>query len=205
MTVIGDNAEGVKVAGQLLANATGARWPMYLRNVKQILRAGNFDERRYAFGGLIDLLRACQREGLVRMERDRRGGLRVFQGQSLARPNAAPPRSDGDRRPLDVDEDGDIIDADDQRAFIKPLQPVLPVELVDTEEADIIEAQPVSVVDTTAELLGRAKPRKPRTRAAAASNASGNQAPAPARGARKSAGAKKAAGAKRSRKKPAND
>ena len=44
--------------------ATSARWPMYLRNVKQILRAGNFDERRYGFGGLMDLLKACQREGL---------------------------------------------------------------------------------------------------------------------------------------------
>ena len=46
---------------------------MYLRNVKQILRAGDFDERRYGFGGLIDLLRACMREGYVRLERDRRG------------------------------------------------------------------------------------------------------------------------------------
>ena len=60
---------------------------MYLRNVKQILRAADasFDERRYGFGGLMDLLRACQKESLIRLERDRRGGLRVFQGAALQR------------------------------------------------------------------------------------------------------------------------
>ncbi len=59
-------------AGRILGAATGARWPMYLRNVKQILRQteGGFDERRYGFGGLMDLLKACQREGFVRVERD---------------------------------------------------------------------------------------------------------------------------------------
>ena len=82
---VGDNAEGVRVAGRILTAARNARWPMYLRNVKQILRQaeGGFDERRYGFGGLMDLLKACQREGFVRIERDRRGGLRVFQGPQL--------------------------------------------------------------------------------------------------------------------------
>ena len=35
---LGDQADGVQRAGQILGAATGARWPMYLRNVKQILR-----------------------------------------------------------------------------------------------------------------------------------------------------------------------
>ena len=82
---VGDNAEGAKIAGEILGAATNARWPMYLRNVKQILRAGGFDERAYGFSGLMDLLRACQREGTVRLERDRRGGLRVMQGPALVR------------------------------------------------------------------------------------------------------------------------
>ena len=60
----GDQAEGVRLVGHILRSAPNARWPMYLRNVKQILRAadGGFDERQYGFGGLMDLLRACQRE-----------------------------------------------------------------------------------------------------------------------------------------------
>ena len=58
---------------------------MYLRNVKQLLRASDsaFDERRYGFSGLVELVRACQKDGLVRLERDRRGGLRVFPGPAL--------------------------------------------------------------------------------------------------------------------------
>ncbi len=56
---LGDQADGVRRAGQILGAASGARWPMYLRNVKQILRQteGGFDERRYGFGGLMDLLK----------------------------------------------------------------------------------------------------------------------------------------------------
>ena len=80
-------ADGVKRVADVLNAATTARWPMYLRNVKQLLRAadGGFDERRYGFSGLVELVRACQKEGLVRLERDRRGGLRVFPGPALQR------------------------------------------------------------------------------------------------------------------------
>src|SRR5205085_3394184 len=82
---------GVRRARSLLAAATNARWPMYLRNVKQILRQaeGGFDERRFGFGGLMDLLRGLQRDGVLRVERDRRGGLRVFQGPAYQRAQPA--------------------------------------------------------------------------------------------------------------------
>src|SRR3989442_13846116 len=84
-------AEGVQHVAEILQKATSARWPMYIRNVKQIIRAADagFDERRFGFGGLMDLLRACQKEALIRMERDRRGGLRVFPGQALQRASAS--------------------------------------------------------------------------------------------------------------------
>ncbi len=152
---LGDNADGVRAAGQLLLGATSARWPMYLRNVKQILRAGSFDERRYGFGGLLDLMKACQREGLIRIERDRRGGLRVFQGPAFSR-SAATPVIDPATLPRDVEADGD-----------GNVDVVSVVELsgdpyaMDVEPIDIA---PVSVVDTTAELLGRASARRPRAR-----------------------------------------
>ncbi len=65
------------------------RWPMYVRQVKQFLRAidEGFDERKYGFNSIVDFLRACQREGLLRLERDRQGVLRVFPGGNL-KPNA---------------------------------------------------------------------------------------------------------------------
>src|SRR4029077_2748334 len=114
---IGDNADGVRAAGQLMSAATGARWPMYLRNVKQILRAAGFDERKYGFGGLLDLLKACQREGLVRVERDRSGGVRVFQGPSMPRPSVAtaPPQMSvpvSEPETIDVQADSDPIEAE---------------------------------------------------------------------------------------------
>ena len=55
---------------------------MYLRQVKHYLRNvdQSFDERKFGFSSLNDLLRACQRDGLFRIERDRQGVVRFFQG-----------------------------------------------------------------------------------------------------------------------------
>jgi uncharacterized LabA/DUF88 family protein len=174
-------AEGVRRAGRILAAATNARWPMYLRNVKQILRQaeGGFDERRYGFGGLMDLLRACQKEGLVRIERDRRGGLRVFAGSALqARPAVEPTRP--------VDEPLEVVDVEPIET--QPGEVVQPADPFETEQP---EAEPVPV-DTTAELLGRAKPKRSaraRVHRAAASRKTAARKPASSRRSR----AKKAA------------
>jgi uncharacterized LabA/DUF88 family protein len=67
------------------------RWPMYVRQVKQQLRAGDstFDESKAGFQTIVQFLRACQQEGLLRIERDRRGQLRVFPGARLTRSVAA--------------------------------------------------------------------------------------------------------------------
>jgi hypothetical protein len=67
------------------------RWPMYLRQVKQYLRNvdQSFDERKFGFNSLNDLLRACQREGLFRMERDRQGVIRFFQGTAMKEAGAS--------------------------------------------------------------------------------------------------------------------
>ena len=64
------------------------RWPMYIRQVKQFLKNvdASFDERRYGFGNLVDLLRACQRENLFRIERDRQGVMRIFPGNVMQVP-----------------------------------------------------------------------------------------------------------------------
>jgi uncharacterized LabA/DUF88 family protein len=146
---------GVRRVGTILAAATHARWPMYLRNIKQILRSseGGFDERRYGFGGLMDLLKACQRAGLVRIERDRRGGLRLFQGQAL---------QSGAVRPAPVLPQPDVEDIIDvQPSEVQPAEQPEDVETIDIEPQG---AEPIPI-DTTAELLGRAKPKRPRARA----------------------------------------
>ncbi|MSO56124.1 MAG: NYN domain-containing protein [Acidobacteria bacterium] len=61
------------------------RWPMYVRQLKQYLRAldPGFDEQAAGQGTLTELLRVCQREGIFRLERDRRGQMRIFPGSVL--------------------------------------------------------------------------------------------------------------------------
>ena len=68
----------------------------------------------------------------------------------------------------------------------------------ESREAEAIDAQPVAVVDTTAELLGRAKPRRPRARAAGMTHGlevDGNRRAA--RGARARRPARKSPGGRR--------
>ncbi|MGE3579671.1 MAG: NYN domain-containing protein [Vicinamibacterales bacterium] len=86
-------AEALRILKRVLANVT--RWPMYVRQVKQALRTEpNFDERRYGFSSPVELLRAAQREGIVRIDRDRQGVMRVFEGATLRLPV-----------PIEIDED----------------------------------------------------------------------------------------------------
>jgi uncharacterized LabA/DUF88 family protein len=186
---------GVSRARAILAAATGARWPMYLRNVKQVLRQaeGGFDERRYGFGGLMDLLKALQRDGFVRVERDRRGGLRVFQGSAIqggAHPRPIPGLPQDEAVEL---VDGEPIETQPGEAIARP-------EPADTEHP---EAEPIPI-DTTAELLVRVKPRKPRVRAQRPLGATASRAP---RAGKEKTAAKKPAARKstRSRKASAAD
>jgi hypothetical protein len=84
-------ADGVALVRAILAEATTPpRWPMYLRQMKQFIRSArpDFDERRY--GSLPDLMRACQKDGLLRLERDRQGGLRAFSGPGTFKPAPVP-------------------------------------------------------------------------------------------------------------------
>ncbi len=79
-------SEAVGEVRRLFQNAQQPpRWPMYVRQVKQYLRGvdPSFDERKFGFHSLNDLLRACQKEGLFRMERDRQGVIRFFQGNVM--------------------------------------------------------------------------------------------------------------------------
>jgi hypothetical protein len=48
-----------------------------------------FDERKFGFNSLNDLLRGCQKDGLFRMERDRQGVIRFFQGNVMKQDEAA--------------------------------------------------------------------------------------------------------------------
>ena len=84
------------------------RWPMYLRNMKQYLRAADptFDERSYGFATIHDLVRQGQREGILRIERNRQGILRIFPGERF------PGEGQGLPLPEIPDQDLPMLDAE---------------------------------------------------------------------------------------------
>jgi uncharacterized LabA/DUF88 family protein len=116
------------------------RWPMYVRQLKQYLRAADasFDERKWGFTAIMEFLRVCQREGLFRMERDRRGQIRVFPGPALQRVTAAPVPAES---PVD-EMIPDTIEA----------EPIYAQETV-TEPAGALDA-PVEVVEVEVDAQG---------------------------------------------------
>ncbi|MFN8058878.1 MAG: NYN domain-containing protein [Vicinamibacterales bacterium] len=98
-------AEGVRVMKHALLNAAPPRWPLYVRQMKQLFKTydTDFDERRFGFAGLVDAVRHMQKLGFLRLERDRVGVLRVFPGPELTRLRAAQPAAPGPE-PRDFDD-----------------------------------------------------------------------------------------------------
>jgi hypothetical protein len=84
--------DGIRAVQAAFGGPTPPRWPMYVRQAKQFLRNAieGFDERNYGFATVVDLLRAAGQEGVLRIERDRQGAVRVFAGPKLAAVPAPP-------------------------------------------------------------------------------------------------------------------
>jgi uncharacterized LabA/DUF88 family protein len=78
--------EGMHTLRDILGHArVTPHWPMYVRNVKQYIKNASptFDERRFGFASFLELIRAAQRAGLFRLERNRQGILRIFPGNQF--------------------------------------------------------------------------------------------------------------------------
>jgi len=135
--------DGIRAVQQAIVNAaTPPRWPMYVRQAKQFLRQSieGFDERKYGFSSVVDLLRAAGKEGVLRIERDRQGAIRVFPGANLtAKPRAV-------EAPIDLDETVDVEvppEAVVESADAEVVQPI--IERAALEAVDIeVEAPPVA-------------------------------------------------------------
>jgi uncharacterized LabA/DUF88 family protein len=130
-------AEAVGEVRHLFQSAQNPpRWPMYVRQVKQFLRGVDptFDERKFGFTSLNDLLRGCQKDGLFRMERDRQGVVRFFQGNVLKQPSAGSP--------------GSIDAADIAAAERLAASAEAEMEAMEAREAEVVEGDVVREVDT---------------------------------------------------------
>ncbi|HET7619511.1 MAG TPA: NYN domain-containing protein [Vicinamibacterales bacterium] len=124
-------ADGIREVRRLFQSAQNPpRWPMYVRQVKQFLRGvdASFDERKFGFASLVDLLRACQREGLFRIDRDRQGVMRIFAGNVMQVPV----------EPMDVPEPAEV---EETRASA-PHAAEAESEVVDGDVVQEVEAAP---------------------------------------------------------------
>ena len=190
-------ADGIKEVRRLFQAAQNPpRWPMYVRQVKQYLRGVDpaFDERKFGFHSLNDLLRACQRDGLFRVERDRQGVLRFFPGNVMKADEA---RSAAGINAADIEAaerlaaageaelaaaeagDGDIVDSDvvreePERPSVVDVDDAQPAEAGAAEQSE--EAQPAKRARRSRKAAApkapkekkAARPRAPRKKAAEA-------------------------------------
>jgi uncharacterized LabA/DUF88 family protein len=144
--------DGVALVRRVLAEAaTEPRWPMYPRQFKQFLRNAQpaFDERKY--GSIADLMRACQKDGLLRLERDRQGALRVFAGGA---PRAAVPHGWVSAH---RENGSDVAEAPSGLEDVPPVVEVVPEVIA----APIVDAQVTAVVeDAPPAKAKRARARK---------------------------------------------
>ncbi len=175
--------DGVALVRKALAESgTPPRWPMYPRQFKQFLKNAqpDFEERRY--GSINDLMRACQKDGLLRLERDRQGGLRVFASNAPARSSvphgwglhrgnggngqghepidqhapSEPPAIDAVVEPIEPP----VIDAAIIAAEPERLEPAEPVELVEPRKAKRVSRARKTVATTEKK---KPSPRKKKT------------------------------------------
>jgi hypothetical protein len=139
---------------------------MYVRQWKQYVRGvdSSFDERKWNFTTIMEFLRVVQREGLFRLERDRRGQIRVFPGAALQR-SAAPVQMPADVEPYEVPDivEAETVDRQDETIHAEPIDEQVQAAEVIGETVEIEESEPAPVKTRRARKgsnAGRPAPRK---------------------------------------------
>jgi len=181
--------EGVRTLQDVFQNAQVVpHWPMYLRNVKQYVKNASptFDERRFGFTTFLEAVRAGQRAGLFRLERNRQGILRVFPGSQLS--PAATPAQASERQPA-MEEAAAVAEVEMAAAVEEP-GPVVEAE-PQVSEAAAAETPPVEQPEAPAEFAPAAeeKPVRKRRGAAKKTAAGTTRTTAPRRSRKKSSDA----------------
>jgi len=166
------SAEALGVLKQAMAEAAEKvpSRPFYLRQISQILRAAGkeLDARRHGFRGILDLLHQAQREGWLRLHRDRKGVWRIFPVTAAA---------EGAQAPAPVAEPVPEVEA--PAADFVPVEvgvrweETVPTAEETATEAVLAEQAPSLVVEEAARAPLAAERRARKPRAAKASGKSG--------------------------------
>jgi len=138
--------DGIRAVQHAFAQASPPpRWPMYVRQAKQFLKARieGFDERKYGFASVVDVLRAAAKDGVLKLERDRHGAFRVFAGPKLTAPQQ--PRVDVEEPALDVA--GEVVEEETSTITTEPIEepPIVDVQPVEASEMPPTESEPEPV------------------------------------------------------------
>lgn len=148
-----DLADRPEVMGYLLravsaAAAKAPNRPIYLRQVRQALRSTDpsFDERHYDFRVILNLLHRAQRDGTVRLQRDRKGVWRIFPvARTAETPNASTPSTEPVAEPT-----GRALDFTAPEADVAWDEPGPPVEEVMAEGSNPEETPPPTIEEAAA-------------------------------------------------------
>jgi hypothetical protein len=150
--------EGVRIIQDVFQNPKiNPHWPMYLRNVKQFIKnaAPTFDERKFGFASFLEAVRAAQKAGVLRLERNRQGILRVYPGNLIPQPpRPAPPIITED---VATEQTAPIDESTDESVVLEA-EPIL--EAAPAEEVVDVTAEPV-FSDESVEREGLAEDPKP--------------------------------------------
>lgn len=148
------------------AAAKSPNRPLYMRHIRQALRVANkdFDERRYGFRGFLDFLHQGQREGWLRLQRDRKGVWRVFQ---VIAPTSVAAEASATGVPTVEELDGVTADSmpPAESGAVLP-EPTITEEIgeavTETQEAPAPLAEEIAVAESPSDSPAQAKPRKGR-------------------------------------------
>jgi hypothetical protein len=150
-----------------------------LRQIRQLLRAaGSSIDERSGFRGLLDLLHQAQREGWVRLHRDRKGVWRVFPAVASAAPVAAVPAEiaaetpevlEPEFVPIETDVDWEIQEQPDE----VPGPAVEPV--MEAPAREVLPPPPAVAAEEVAPVEAAPERKPRRTRAAKAGTKTGTR------------------------------
>lgn len=100
--------EAIRALEEALRNSRSRpHWPMYLRTFKQMIRSLQppFDEHQYGISSIYDLVRQAHRDGVLHVERNRQGILRIFAGERFPKGDSElAPGMTEPPQPLDAEE-----------------------------------------------------------------------------------------------------
>jgi uncharacterized LabA/DUF88 family protein len=123
--------------------------PIYMRQVRQAMRSadGRFDDRQGGFRGLLDLLHQAQREGWLRLHRDRKGIWRIFSTSTEAVPAPVAPEpvpepavvAETEATPAEADVLWEAMEIPEETVVVEPPQAAPPPSEL---PAEAVEAAP---------------------------------------------------------------